>query len=150
MCLSTSCPALGRSWGFCLMRGCTSLPSVPGLSVDAAAGCLWAEGPQRLSLQQTPRAQLHPRLFNRAELPTVLHMGQHHPRKQPVQSLPRYCAQPRMCTVFTCEGRARQGDQVTNTAPSGRVQTPACLPQSPPPSAALGQNTNLPTQTLSL
>ena len=97
MCLSTSCPALGRSWGFCLMRGCTSLPSVPGLSVDAAAGCLWAEGPQRLSLQQTPRAQLHPRLFNRAELPTVLHMGQHHPRKQPVQSLPRYCAQPRMC-----------------------------------------------------
>ena len=97
MCFSTSCPALGRSWGFCLMRGCTSLPSVPGLSVDAAAGCLWAEGPQRLSLQQTPRAQLHQRLFNRAELPTVLHMGQHHPRKQPVQSLPRYCTQPRMC-----------------------------------------------------
>ena len=97
MCLSTPCPGLGRSWDFCLMRGCASLPSIPGLSVDAAAGRLWAEGPLRLSLQQTPRTQLHPRLFNCAELPAVLHMGQHHSREQPVQSLPRYCPQPRMC-----------------------------------------------------
>lgn len=71
-------------------------------------------------------------------------------RAVPFWALPADYSLKTHITVFTREGRARQRDQVTNTAPSGRVQTRACLPQSPPLSAALGQNANLPTQTLSL
>ena len=84
-----SCLWLGGSWGPYLTRGYASLLSIPGLPVDAAAGCLWAEGPQHLPLQQTPGAQLHSRLFSCVKLQGVLHVGQHHPREQPVQSLPR-------------------------------------------------------------
>lgn len=84
-----SLPELG-SGSSCLTGAPCLLCSVLGFPVDAAAGGLQPEGPQRLPPHQAPGAQLRQRLCRPAGLPRVLRVGQQHPPEQPVRPTPRY------------------------------------------------------------